>query len=60
MDKAIELSEEIDLTPQGIVFWKDTYFEPIKGVYLDLVLGSDEFLDALLDGTLENYLKFFN
>lgn len=54
-----ELSTEIDVSELGLIFWKSTFFEPIKGLRLELELGSDEHLDAILDGTLEDYIKFF-
>jgi len=59
MNKEIEFSDEIDLAPIGVILWKSTFFKPVKGIYLDLEEGSDKHLDAILDGTLENYLKFF-
>ena len=54
-----EFSDEIDSSHIGLVFWKSTYFEPIKGIKMDLVLGSDEHLDAIIDGTLDKYIEFF-
>jgi len=48
----------IDITPYGMVFY-DEFPASILGVTLDLVLGSDEHLDAISNGTLENYLNFF-
>ena len=54
-----ELSDMVDVTPLGMVFWKALYHEPIKGVYCDLVEGSDEYLDAMNDGTLTEHLNFF-
>ena len=56
-DECIEDSE-LDSTPDGLVFWKSTFFTPVVGVECSLVVGSDEYLDAMLDGTLEKYLKF--
>jgi hypothetical protein len=50
---------ELDSTVDGLVFWKALFFRPIVGIRSSLVLGSDEHLDAILDGTLENYLEFF-
>ena len=50
---------ELDSTLDGLVFWKSTFFQPIRGVECSLVEGSDEYLDALLDGSLEKYLNFF-
>ncbi len=55
----IEMSEEIDVSSIGMIFWKDTYFEPIVGVGCSLKEGSDEWLDAKADGTLIEYMYFF-
>ena len=52
-----ELSN-IDCCEYGLVFY-DEYPTEILGIKLDLVLGSDEHLDAINNGTIENYLKFF-
>lgn len=54
-----DINTEIDSSPIGLVFWKSTYFEPIQGVKLDITIGSDEYLDAIIDGTLEKHLIFF-
>lgn len=47
---------EIDATPEGLVYWKSLFMIPLTGVELLLVLGSDEHLDAILNGTIEDYL----
>jgi hypothetical protein len=52
-----ELSN-VDCTSYGLVFF-DEYPDEIRGVRLNLVLGSDEHLDAINNGTLEKYLIFF-
>lgn len=57
-DVPIEMSEEIDVSSIGMIFWKDTYFTPIIGTVCDLKEGSDEWLDAKANGTLINYIKF--
>lgn len=49
---------EIDVTFEGMMDWKNTEGKIISGVKLNLVIGSDEHLDALNNGTLENYLIF--
>lgn len=54
----IEMSEEIDVSSIGMIFWKDTYFEPIIGIVCDLAEGSDPYLDAIANGTIEKYLRF--
>jgi len=55
----IELSEEIDLTDEGLVFWKSLHHKPILGVFCEYEEGSDEYLDAILDGSIEEKLHFF-
>jgi hypothetical protein len=52
-----ELSN-VDCTSFGLVFF-DEYPDEILGVKLNLVLGSDEHLEAISNGTLEKYLIFF-
>lgn len=50
-----ELSE-IDVTDQGMIYWKNLFTNILTGVDLLLVLGSDEHLDAILNKTIEDYL----
>lgn len=52
-----ELSN-LDCCNYGLIFF-DEYPDEIKGVKLNLIIGSDEHLDAINNGTIENYLKFF-
>jgi hypothetical protein len=64
VDAVIELSDEVDCSTDmdgiGIlIFWKSMEFKPIIGVRSTLAEGSDEYLDAMNNGTLENYLEFF-
>jgi hypothetical protein len=59
VELAEEVSEEVDVTVDGMVFWKSLYMQPIQGVECSLVLGSDEYLDAINNGTLINHLNFF-
>lgn len=49
-------TSDIDVTPDGMHYWKDTEGKLLTGVSCLLVLGSDEHLDAILNGTIENYL----
>jgi len=56
---SIELSEDIDVGSEGLYSWKSIYFKPIQGLKCTLEEGSDEYLDALNSGTLEEYLIFF-
>lgn len=53
----IEISE-IDVTADGIFDWTDVEARILTGVKLNLVEGSDEYLDAINNGTVENYLIF--
>lgn len=55
----LDSSDEIDVTPLGMVFWKALYPDPIKGVSCDLVENSDEYFDAINDGTIIDHLTFF-
>jgi len=52
-----ELSN-LDCCDYGLIFF-DEYPDEIKGIKLNLIIGSDEHLDAINNGTIENYLKFF-
>lgn len=54
----IEMSEEIDVNSEGLIFWKDTYFKPVYAVSCDLVYMSDEYMDAIADGSIINHLHF--
>lgn len=54
----IEMSDDIDVSSIGMIFWKDTYFTPITGVACDLEEGSDEWLDAKANGTLIDHVYF--
>lgn len=56
-----EISEEIDVTTGGMIFWKSLEHRIIVGIKLnsDLVEGSDAYLDAILDGSLLDNLDFF-
>ena len=57
IDSEIELSG-IDVTNDGMFNWLDTQYRIYTGVTFDLIYGSDEHLDAINNGTVENYLKF--
>lgn len=59
VEAEIELSEDIDVTTEGMTFWRSLYPNPIVGVTCTLEEGSDEYLDAINNGTIENYLVFF-
>ena len=61
VESLAEISEEIDVTDGGMIFWESLEHRIIEGVKLnsDLVEGSDEYLDALLDGSLIDKLDFF-
>jgi hypothetical protein len=52
-----ELSN-LDCCSYGLIFC-DKYPDEIQGLKLDFEIGSNEHLDAINNGTIENYLKFF-
>jgi hypothetical protein len=54
----IGYSEDVDVGVKGMVFWKDLFHKPIVGVSCLLEEGTDEYLDAINNGTIENYLVF--
>jgi len=54
--KDIPEYSEIDVTYRGLIYWKSLFAIPLSGVEILLVLGSDEHLDAILNGTIEDYL----
>lgn len=59
VELSMEVSEDVDLSVDGLVFWKSLYMQPIKGVSCDLEEGSDEYLDAINNGTITEHLNFF-
>jgi len=59
IDIPIEMSDEVDVSSIGLIFWKDTYFMPIIGVMCELEIDSDAYMDAVANGTIENYLHFY-
>ena len=50
---------EIDVTADGMFDWSDVEAKILTGVKVDLVEGSDEYLDAINNGSVENYLIFY-
>ena len=54
-----EMSDEVDVTVDGLIFWKSIYMQPIQGIFCDLEEGTDAYLDAINNGTLINHLNFF-
>ena len=59
IEAEVEMSTEIDCTSNGLVYWKSLDHKPIKGVSCLLTEGSDKYLDAINDGTIEEFLVFF-
>lgn len=59
IDTEIELSDDIDVAPEGLVYWRSLLMKPAIGVSCLLEEGSDEYLEAITNGTLEEYLIFF-
>lgn len=57
IDSVIELSD-IDVTNDGLFSWSDVEYKIYSGIMLNLVEGSDEHLDAINNGSVENYLIF--
>jgi len=56
-----ELEEELstlDVTDKGLVYFNGLYPNPIVGMTCILEEGSDEFLDAMNNGSILNYIKF--
>lgn len=63
-EQPLDLSDDIDCASDEngkaiLIFYKSLSFSPIVGVECPLVEGSDEYLDAILDGTILNHLNFF-
>lgn len=54
-----DISDSIDVSADGLFFWKSIFMETIQGLSCDLEIGSDKYLDAMNNGTLEDYLTFF-
>ena len=50
-----DLFSDYDVTPKGLALFEQP-FHIIKGVKLNIIEGSDEYLDAIRNKTLENYL----
>jgi len=55
-----KIVSDIDLTKEGMVFWKGFHPKVITGVKSSLIEGSDDYLDAMNNNTLENFLLFTN
>lgn len=55
----IDISDDIDVDDKGMYFWKGSYGQLIQGVKCNLEEGSDEYLDAMNNGTLINHINFF-
>lgn len=49
VEAEVEMSEDIDLAVEGLVFWRSLSFDPIVGVMCDIDENSDEFIDMLTD-----------
>lgn len=58
---SLEIHDELstlDVTSEGLVYFNGAYPNPIKGMTCVLKEGSDEFLDAMNNGTILDYIKF--
>jgi len=49
----------IDVGVSGMHYYNLAYPDPIVGVRCSLKIGTDAYLDAMLDGSLEKHLHFF-
>lgn len=49
---------DIDISNEGMYNYNDTFFNIISGVKLPFEIGSDAYLDAMSNGTLEENLSF--
>jgi hypothetical protein len=58
VDNLLDLSDDIDVSDNGLIYWKAYYPQPIQGIDCDLVEGSDEFLDAMNSGTILDHIYF--
>lgn len=56
----INTMSDIDLTNEGLVYWKEFHPKIITGVKSSLIEGSDDYLDAMNNKTLQDYLLFSN
>lgn len=59
IETPIDISEEVDISVEGLVFWNSLYMLPIQGVSCGLKEGTDEYLDAMNNGTIVEHLNFF-
>jgi hypothetical protein len=59
LEYPIEFSEDIDVAEEGLIFWKSLHHKPVIGVFCEYDEGSNEYLDAMINGTLEENLHFF-
>ena len=53
----VEISE-FDVSKNGIQHWQTSFLKSFDGIKLNLVLGSDDHLDAMNDNTILDYLEF--
>lgn len=51
-------TSQIDVTANGLLDWRDTYFKIITGVKLSVEMGSDVYLDAVANGTVDELIEF--
>jgi len=58
LDNLLELSDEIDVSDMGLIYYKSYYPQPIQGIDCELEIGSDEYLDAMNDGSILDRIYF--
>lgn len=56
-DEVNDIVSDIDVTVDGLMSWKDIETKIMSGIKLDLMLGSNEHLDAINTNTIDKYLK---
>lgn len=57
--KEVDYTKEIsgiDVDSDGMLYWADPYFRTLNAVRLTVEIGSDAYLDALNNNTLDRYL----
>jgi hypothetical protein len=59
IEMPLDLSDDVDVSVDGLIFWKSLSFKPIQGIKCELIEGSDEWLDAINNGTIDKYINFF-
>ena len=48
-----------EVSNNGLFDWLNYSDKPFIGVRCSLIIGSDAYLDALVDKTIQNYIEFY-